>query len=99
MSEKEIMTYAFLKGIVREFNECPYNKESYRNQVREMLNNFEELYPGTKHSIVSSFMEILPALQKQEKKGKIKYCMKCKEPSSQDVCQKCAVLEQLKLPQ
>lgn len=96
LSEKEIMTYAFVKGIVREFNECPYNKESYRNQVREMLNNFEELYPGTKHSIVSSFLEILPALQKQEQKGKIKQCNKCGEPSSQEQCQKCQVLQQLK---
>lgn len=99
MSEKEIMSYAFLKGLTRNFNECPYNKESYRNQVREMLNNFEELYPGTKHSIVSSFMEILPALQKQEKKGKLKICQRCQEPSSQELCQKCKVLEQLKLPQ
>ncbi|MDP3728207.1 MAG: TIGR00269 family protein [bacterium] len=99
MSEKEIMTYAFLKSLTRNFKECPYNKESYRNQVREMLNNFEELYPGTKYSIVSSFMEILPALQKQEKKGKIKSCIKCQEPSSQDVCQKCTVLDQLKFSQ
>ncbi len=96
MSEKEIMTYAFIKGLTRDFNECPYNGESYRNQVREMLNNFEELYPGTKHSIVNSFMEILPVLQKKEKKGKIKSCIQCKEPSSQDLCQKCVVLKQLK---
>lgn len=97
LTEKEIMTYAFVKGIVREFNECPYNKESYRNQVREMLNNFEELYPGTKHSIVSSFLEMLPALQTQEKgKGKIKQCIQCGQPSSQQQCQKCQVLQQLK---
>lgn len=99
MSEKEIMSYAFLKGLTRNFNECPYNKESYRNQVREMLNSFEEMYPGTKHSIVNSFMEILPALQKKEKKGKIRSCTKCHEPSSQDICQTCKVLEQVKFPQ
>lgn len=97
LSEKEIMTYAYIKGLTRNFNECPYNKESYRNQVREMLNSFEELYPGTKHSIVSSFLEILPALQKQEKKGKILLCKKCQEPSSQEICQKCKVLQELKL--
>jgi len=97
MSEKEIMTYAFLKGIVDDFNECPYNKESYRNQVREMLNQFEELYPGTKHSIVTSFMEVLPLLKQKEKgNGRIKQCQKCGEPSSQDVCQKCIVLQQIK---
>ncbi len=97
MSEKEIMTYSFLKGIVREFNECPYNTESYRNQVRAMLNNFEELYPGTKHSIVSSFMEMLPLLKTQEKnKGKIKKCILCSEPSSQGICQKCVFLNEFK---
>ena len=99
LTEKEIMTYAFVKGLVREFNECPYNKESYRNQVREMLNHFEELYPGTKNSIVRSFLEILPTLQKQEKGNtKIKKCRSCGEPSSQDQCQKCHVLQEIKSP-
>ncbi|MBI5798286.1 TIGR00269 family protein [Candidatus Woesearchaeota archaeon] len=101
LSEKEIMTYAFLKGIVREFNECPYNKESYRNQIREMLNQFEELYPGTKHSIVSSFLEILPALKVKEKKEGtvIQKCLQCGEPCSQEICQTCVVLNEIKSSQ
>ena len=97
MSEKEIMTYAFLKEITDDFNECPYNKESYRNQIREMLNQFEEMYPGTKHSIVTSFMEILPLLKgKESKKEKIQLCRSCGEPSSREICQKCKVLQEIK---
>ena len=96
MSEKEIMTYAFLKNLTQEFSECPYNVNSYRNQIREMLNKFEELYPGTKHSIVSSFIEILPLLKKKEKIGKMKKCKICSEPSSSEVCQKCKVLDEIK---
>jgi uncharacterized protein (TIGR00269 family) len=95
MTEKEIMTYAFLKGLTHEFNECPYNVDSYRHQIREMLNKFEELYPGTKNSIVSSFMEILPLLKKQENKIKIKKCKKCSEPSSSEICQKCKILDEI----
>ncbi len=96
-TEKEVMTYAYLKGIVDEFNECPYNKESYRNQVREMLNKFEEMYPGTKHAIVSSFLETLPLLKEKYKaQGTLKKCKRCGEPCSQDVCQTCVVLEQIK---
>ncbi len=96
MTEKEVMTYAFLKGIVEEFNECPYNKVSYRHQVRDVLNKFEEEYPGTKNSIVSSFMEVLPLL-KEKYKGKagIRKCVKCGEPTSKDLCQKCVVLEEI----
>lgn len=97
MTEKEVMTYAFLKNITDDFRECPYNKDSYRNQVREMLNKFEDLYPGTKHSVVQSFMEILPAL-KEKYKGDvpIKSCKKCGEPTSRDLCQKCVVLDQIR---
>jgi uncharacterized protein (TIGR00269 family) len=95
MTEKEIMTYAFLKGLTHEFNECPYNVDSYRHQIREMLNKFEELYPGTKNSIVSSFMEILPLLKKHENKIKIKKCKKCSEPSSSEICQKCKILYEI----
>jgi uncharacterized protein (TIGR00269 family) len=97
VTEKEVMTYAFLRGITDEFNECPYNPKSFRNQVREIINQFEEMYPGTKHSIVNSFLEILPILKagaKQE--GTIKECVKCGEPSSQDTCQKCFILDQVK---
>jgi tRNA-5-methyluridine54 2-sulfurtransferase len=97
VSEKEVMIYAYLKGITDEFNECPYNKVSYRNQVRELINSFEDKFPGTKHSILNSFLEILPLLKSgSAKKGKINKCLHCSEPTSKDICQKCLVLDQIK---
>ena len=96
VTEKEVMTYAFIKGIVEEFNECPYNKVSYRHKVRGILNQFEEEFPGTKNSIVKSFMEILPMLKEKYKgKAAINQCVKCSEPTSKDLCQKCIVLEEI----
>lgn len=96
MTEKEIMTYAFIKELKRDFTECPYTEDSYRASIRDMLNSFEEKYSGTKSSIVNSFLEILPLLKKTERVEKIKKCKKCNEPTSNDVCQKCNVLDEIK---
>ena len=97
LTEKETTTYAYLKNFNLKFCECPYNTEAYRISVREIVNRMEEKYPGTKHSILKSFLEILPLLKEKYKGSKyeIKYCGKCKEPSSKDICQKCEILSKL----
>lgn len=97
LSEKEVAIFAFMKKFVGKWNECPYAATSYRGDVRGMLNGFEEKYPGTKHSIVSSFMEILPLLKEHYKsKGSIRECRICKEPCSSEVCRACEMREMLK---
>ena len=96
IAEKEVMIYAFLKNLLSKYKECPYEDESYRVAVRDMLNSFEANHPGTKYSIISSFLEILPML-KERFKGEIKLCKRCKEPCSQDVCRACEILVGLKL--
>jgi len=97
MTEKEVATYAFLKGLTSEFLECPHSTDSYRGDVMELLNNFEAKYPGTKHSIITSFLELLPLL-KENFKGftEIKSCKICGEPSSQEICQTCKIVEIIK---
>ena len=96
VTEKEVMTYAFLKNIANTFVECPYEQESYRSDVRDMLNNFEANYPGTKHSVITSFLEVLPLLKESYKKErKIGVCKSCKEPTSQETCQTCKILASL----
>jgi len=96
LTEKEVMTYAYLRSFNLKFCECPYNTEAYRISVREFINNFESKYPGTKHSMINSFMETLPLLKmKYKNSSEIKYCRKCKEPSSKDVCQACEIRSKL----
>ncbi len=96
LTEKEIMTYAFLKGLTDDFNECPYAGDSYRNEIRDLLNKFDSKYPATKYSIVNSFLEILPELKKKYKNSKIKFCKYCGEPASNEVCQACEYVDKLK---
>ena len=94
LTEKETTTYAFLKGFLGKYMECPYETDSYRASVRDMLNEFDGKYPGTKHNVISSFLEVLPLLKK-EVQGKIKSCSNCGEPCSQDVCQACKLIKRL----
>ena len=97
MTQKEVATYAFLKGLVVEFNECPHSMQSYRGEVMKMLNDFEAKYPGTKHSIINSFIEMLPLLKKSYKNYMpINDCKICGEPCSQEICQTCKIVEMLK---
>ena len=46
-TEKEVTTYAFVNNLLEEFIECPNVAKSYRAQVRDMLNDFEQKFPGT----------------------------------------------------
>ena len=96
LNEKEVATYAFLHGFVSEFNECTYNKESYRFEIRDLLNNLEQKYPGTKHAMVASFIDILPLLKNRFKDVIIKSCKECGEPSSSEICNVCQMIEKIK---
>ena len=95
-TEKEATTYAFVNGLLDNFNECPNAIHSFRAQVRDALNDLENKFPGTKYSIVNSFLETLPMLKQKFKGEMIQICARCSEPSSNDVCSACGYLEKLK---
>jgi uncharacterized protein (TIGR00269 family) len=96
LTEKETATYAFLKNFNNKYTECPYSKNGFRDDVRDFMNNFENKYRGSKNSLVLSFLSILPILKEKYKKGKIKYCKKCKEPCAKEICNACEILNKIK---
>jgi len=95
VTEKEVATYAFLKGFLDKFTECPNNSDSFRNKVRDLINEFENKFPGTKHNIINSFIETLPLLKKEYSKNshEIIECKTCGEPCSQNICRACQTIE------
>jgi len=96
INEDEIRMYIKLKGFKVLKRRCPYSVQSHRDDVRALLDSFEEKHPGTKNSIVNSFLEILPILKKHYKSSKkINVCGVCKEPCVGEVCKACEVLEGL----
>ena len=98
MTEKEVTAYSFLKNLLGNYNECPYADQSYRNDVRDLLNEFEQKHPGTKSAIIASFMEILPDLKEKygKESAKINYCHKCGEPTSGIICKRCQLVDQIR---
>ena len=95
LSEKEVATYSFIKGFTTKFIECKNSADSYRNQIRNLLNDFEAKYSGTKNSIINSFLETLPLLKQQYKGSTLSFCRECGEPCFKDVCHACTLLNKI----
>ena len=94
-TEKEVTTYAFVNNILDDFNECPNVAKSYRAQIRDMLNDLEAKFSGTKYAIINSFLQILPDLKERFKDAEVNYCKECNEPASKDKCNACKYVEKL----
>ena len=88
--EKEVALYGFLNDLPVSTDECPYAGEALRNEIRDMLNNYEVRHPGTKYSLLGGFEAISQALRPVN--TQIVQCRLCGEPSSEEVCKTCRLL-------
>ncbi len=103
--EKEVMAYCAFKRIQHSSEECcPYSWTAKRNEYREMLNQFETRFPGTKYSILR-FFEGLKPMMIENAKGKtktikesdaLKECTICGEPTEKEFCMACVQLEKIR---
>ncbi len=89
--EKEVALFVLLNNLPLSTEECPYAKEALRNEIREMINNYEVRHPGTKYSLLKGFDTISQALQQDGMR--VMPCQRCGEPSSNAVCMACRFLE------
>lgn len=92
--EKELFAYCDAVEIPYfSKKKCPYGKESVRKTIRKSLYELEEKYPGTLFQIEKFADLIIPPIKESlQKKGKLKYCKICGEPSSKSVCKACELL-------
>jgi len=97
-TEKENIIYAEIKKLlpapVKKIV-CPY-KKSYRQEIEIFLDKFEKSHPGAKHAVVSNFLDLLPILKKRYASKELKKCKKCGEPTSNEICKTCELLEMLR---
>ncbi|MFH1589157.1 MAG: TIGR00269 family protein [archaeon] len=93
-SEKEVAAYALLKKFDVGFTECPYIDESFRNQVRNSLNNQELKTPGTKLNIVTKHLGLLKKIKVSDKE--FQFCDLCGEPSQGKICKACQLEKSFK---
>ncbi len=94
LTDKEVRLYTYIKGFNVKYTECPNSKNSYREDIEKILNEFEAKYPGTKNSIINVFEQFL-SKEQLISKTKIKFCRKCGEPTTKDICKACVMLQKI----
>lgn len=93
--EKESYLYAMLRGVKFHDATCPYSDRAVRGLFRDTLNKLEESIPGTRHSLLSSFDQMRPWLDKEFSGVKVRRCRECGEPAMNEVCKACELVEKL----
>ncbi len=92
--ESETTLYAMLKGYRYHDLECPYASEALRNDYRGVLADLEDKHPGTRHSILRSYDDLRPALERCFPPAVLKKCS-CGEPAVSGKCKACELLGSL----
>jgi len=93
--EKEVALLWIINNLPVSMDECPYAGFALRNEIRELLNNFEVNHPGTKYSLLGGYesnSEFLHPAATQ-----IVFCEICKEPGSERICKTCRLLAKLNI--
>jgi len=93
--EREVVTYAILRGFEIDLRECPYSHEPVRAVIRDFLNDFEQRYPGRKLSIMKSFEKLRDCLKNMYPQISLNLCRMCGEPTSGEICQACKLVEEI----
>ena len=93
--EENIKKYSLSHKFPVLYERCPCIVDSYRNKVREILNNLPDSIK-VKRNIVNNFLMILPNLKKHHRGHKLFFCIVCGEPTSEKICTTCKIIGKLK---
>jgi len=93
--EKETTLYAYLKKIEFQSIPCPYASTALRNDIRTMLNRMEEKHSGLKYTTYRSAEKLWSSIENKAKAEKQKNCKICGEPTVNEICQPCKMLQSL----
>jgi uncharacterized protein (TIGR00269 family) len=100
--EQEIIAYSAFKNIEHYSQECcPYSWTAKRNEYREMLNNFDDRFPGTKYSLIRFYENLKDNIKPTEIKNPkimnaLHECKNCGEPTEKEICKACEMINILK---
>jgi len=95
--ERETTLYAYLKKIEFQSIPCSYASAALRNDVRTMLNRMEEKHSGIKYTVYRSAEKLWSPIENAVKAEKLRNCRICGEPTVNEICQPCKMLQNLKL--
>ncbi|MEW6011210.1 MAG: TIGR00269 family protein [Methanobacterium sp.] len=94
--EREVGLYVVAKGLEVHFAGCPYSQESFRAEIGEIIKNLSKKHPTIMYSTLRGFHKIKTALKKEDSRNfTMDNCIKCGEPSAQELCRACVFCEEL----
>ena len=93
--EREIVFYALQQNIPFQAEQCPYQDESVRSEIREFFNSLEENRSGVKYNTYNSILKISKILKNMDNSLKNK-CNICGHESTRPICSVCNNLKILK---
>jgi uncharacterized protein (TIGR00269 family) len=94
--ESEMKLYADIMEIPYLDMHCFYRPRAHRLGFLEMIDSMERDTPGTRHSILSSYDQMIPALRERFPPAKLNACKKCGEPTMGDICKACELLDKVR---
>ena len=94
--ESDIRKYSEIMKFQVLYQRCPCVLGAMRHEIRNKLDEFEKNNPDIKKNIVNSWLEIKKNLLKKVVKGNVNYCKICGEPSANEICKSCQILDKLK---
>ncbi len=95
VTEKQTALYALLEGIDFIEEECPFSEDATSVFFKEILNQIEERFPGTKLRFYLDYLrKVMPLFEKEERD--LTRCRICGEPSPTEVCGVCRLKDRLK---
>jgi len=95
--EREIVFYALQMGIPFQGEQCPYMKESIREEIRQFLNDLEKAHPGIKYNTYNSTMDISALIRNQSDPTIIRRaCEKCGRDCTEQICSVCKIQKNFK---
>ncbi|MEA2071872.1 MAG: TIGR00269 family protein, partial [Asgard group archaeon] len=101
VSERDIILYAVFNDLDYHTTDCPYSIQAMRLDVRNFLTAIEDHYPGSLHCIKNSVETIIDSCnieqseKKQQAQKTINRCKICNEPTSNEICQACKIIQLL----
>jgi uncharacterized protein (TIGR00269 family) len=88
--ESEVVMYAYLHNVPFQSYTCPYARTSMRDMIRNFLTEYEENYPGTLYTALTSFEKLI-----KPSNVSLQKCEVCGVPTSRRICRACEILKHL----
>lgn len=95
VSEREVLAYCLLRGIVFHDERCPHSKGATSRKHKEVLNLIEYFSPGSKIRFYQEFLKNQGIFSGRER-GEMRGCTLCGFPTTRDTCQFCTALERVR---